>query len=53
MSNDAAALTQAIEKFYDAIRKKDAAAFESLVTPRAEGKTVSEMRRLVRKAKRK
>ena len=33
MSNDAAALTQAIEKFYDAIRKKDAAAFESLVTP--------------------
>ena len=32
MSNDAAALTAAIEKFYNAIRDKNAAAFEPLVT---------------------
>ena len=32
MSNDAAALTQAIEQFYNAIRDKNAAAFEPLVT---------------------
>jgi len=31
-SNDEAALTTAIEKFYNAIRDKDAAAFEPLVT---------------------
>jgi ketosteroid isomerase-like protein len=31
-ANDVVALTQAIEKFYNAIRDKDAAAFESLVT---------------------
>lgn len=31
-SNDEAALTAAIEKFYNAIRDKDAAAFEPLVT---------------------
>jgi ketosteroid isomerase-like protein len=31
-SNDEAALTTAIEKLYNAIRDKDAAAFESLVT---------------------
>lgn len=30
--NDAAALTRAIEQFYDAIRDKNAAAFEPLVT---------------------
>ena len=32
-ANDQTALTQAIEKFYDAIRDKNAAAFESLLTP--------------------
>ena len=31
-ANDSAALTQAIEKFYNAIRDKDAAAFEPLLT---------------------
>lgn len=31
-ANDSAALTQAIEKFYNAIRDKNAAAFEPLVT---------------------
>ena len=31
-ANDSAALTQAIEKFYDAIRDKNAAAFEPLLT---------------------
>jgi ketosteroid isomerase-like protein len=31
-TNDQAALTQAIEKFYNAIRDKDAAAFEPLLT---------------------
>lgn len=31
-SDDSAALTQAIEKFYNAIRDKNAAAFEPLVT---------------------
>ena len=31
-ANDSAALTQAIEKFYNAIRDKNAAAFEPLLT---------------------
>ncbi len=31
-ANDEAALTQAIQKFYDAIRDKNAAAFEPLLT---------------------
>jgi len=31
-TNDNAALTQAVEKFYNAIRDKDAAAFEPLLT---------------------
>jgi len=33
IANDSAALTQAIETFYNAIRDKNAAAFEPLLTP--------------------